>query len=34
MKKVYFILAALIVGTSIMAQATPQEKQDFKHDLV
>jgi hypothetical protein len=33
MKKVYFILAALFIGTSMMAQATPQEKRDLHNDL-
>jgi hypothetical protein len=33
MKKVYGLLAALVIGTAAMAQATPQEKQVIKKDL-
>ena len=33
MKRVYFILAALIVGFAMRAQATPAEKQDLRNDM-
>ena len=33
MKKVYFLLAALVISATMMAQGTPQERQDVKNDL-
>ena len=33
MKKVFFIVAALVFSSAMMAQATPQEKREVKNDL-
>jgi hypothetical protein len=33
MKKVYFLLAMLVISATIMAHGTPQDKQDLRNDL-